>query len=139
MLKNLLAPNTLLRRRLPTLITKVRQGVLLVTLLIPIDLLIIPLGEGDTWCLSPRNNKCPGRAMYKQFFFYFFCLLLCSAKGCPTGCPKEAHQVYKLHLSKPVHEADNPVIQGNRKQLSVPFTTSNKRAGICTAAAYESQ
>eukprot|EP00967_Tisochrysis_lutea_P024055 scaffold27618_cov16-Tisochrysis_lutea.AAC.1 len=44
----------LLRRLLSTLIAKIRHGLLLVTLLIPIDFFLVYLGEGDTQCLGPR-------------------------------------------------------------------------------------
>eukprot|EP00983_Pelagomonas_calceolata_P058968 1145721-Pelagomonas_calceolata.AAC.2 len=44
----------LLRRLLSTLIAKIRHGLLLVTLLIPIDFFHVSLGEEDTWCLGPR-------------------------------------------------------------------------------------
>eukprot|EP00983_Pelagomonas_calceolata_P102398 1158801-Pelagomonas_calceolata.AAC.1 len=43
---------------------EIRQGVLLVTLLIPIDLFLFPLGGGDTQCLGPRLYEIDGLAQY---------------------------------------------------------------------------
>eukprot|EP00983_Pelagomonas_calceolata_P123570 1161022-Pelagomonas_calceolata.AAC.7 len=52
---NVLAPDTLLRRLISTLITKVRHGVILGTLLIPIGLFVFTfLGGGGAQCLKPR-------------------------------------------------------------------------------------
>eukprot|EP00967_Tisochrysis_lutea_P117017 scaffold188931_cov14-Tisochrysis_lutea.AAC.1 len=54
---NLLAPDALLRRLLSVLITKIRQRVLLITLLVPTDF-SFPLGGGNARCLRPRYLVC---------------------------------------------------------------------------------
>eukprot|EP00983_Pelagomonas_calceolata_P058868 1145668-Pelagomonas_calceolata.AAC.1 len=55
------APDAFLTIFLSTLITKIRQEALLVTLLIPIDIFLFSLGEGDPQCLGPSHGSCVSR------------------------------------------------------------------------------
>eukprot|EP00983_Pelagomonas_calceolata_P116079 1160266-Pelagomonas_calceolata.AAC.7 len=47
--EHFLAPDALLRRLLSTLVTKIRHGLLLVTLLIPIDLFLRAVPQASAW------------------------------------------------------------------------------------------
>eukprot|EP00983_Pelagomonas_calceolata_P043973 1139107-Pelagomonas_calceolata.AAC.3 len=69
---NLPAPDALLRRLLSPLIAKIRQRLLLVTLLIPIDFFLVSLGEGYSRCLCILFPLIDARRVFTACVVFLF-------------------------------------------------------------------